>query len=372
MIGAGGVCLGWIHGGQVHAGFMDSVLGACWADPATSRLIGRYETFSAGAHLAAARNQVAAQFLARGRETWLWMLDTDIVFSPELLTRLAATADAKTRPLVSGLYLTTTAGGLPLVPMLYDRTPGGQPEFSPCRGWRPGAVIRVGGCGAGCLLVHRRVLEAVSRDEGGPAWFTEITADGRRFGEDLSFCLRAARAGFPVHADTGARAGHVKPVVLGLAGTGLGDCLPVRAGQVGDDGDNPVADGEVVAAPQPLRGTEADRPQRAPGHRLRGGHADQPGLIAARALDADVDGAVVEAQPAVAPQPRGLPAGACGAHERPVIGEHGEPQFHRAVRDLPGKFPPRRLPVHETEASRPGEALAGQNRSKLGAQDLRP
>ena len=52
-------------------------------------------------------------------------------------------------------------------------------------------------------------------------WFTEITGNGRRYGEDLSFCIRAAAAGFAVHADTGARAGHVKPAVLGLPGTGL-------------------------------------------------------------------------------------------------------------------------------------------------------
>lgn len=220
MIGPGGVCLGWIHGGTVRAEFMDSVLGLL-ADPGTAALIGRYETFSAGPVLSAARNQVAAQFLARGGEPWLWMLDTDIVFDPGLLTRLAATAGNLARPLVTGLYWTTTAGGLPLVPMIYDRDPGGTPEFTPCREWEPGEVFQAGGCGAGCLLVHRRVLEKISAAEGGPAWFTEITRDGRRFGEDLSFCIRAAAAGFTVHADTGARAGHVKTAVVGLPGTAL-------------------------------------------------------------------------------------------------------------------------------------------------------
>ncbi len=208
---------------------MDSVLGLL-ADPVTARMTGRYEAFSAGAHLAQARNQVAGQFLSEGPQTWLWMLDTDIVAGPGLLTRLAATADAKARPLVSGLYLTTAGGpaggGFPLVPMLYDRDPDpapGQPEFTPLaeKAWQSGEVIKAGGCGAGCLLIHRRVLEAIERmtaGEGGPScsWFTEITGNGRFYGEDLSFCIRAAKAGFAVHADTGARAGHVKPVTLGL------------------------------------------------------------------------------------------------------------------------------------------------------------
>ena len=205
---------------------MDSVLGALWATPAAARLVGRYETFTAGAHLAAARNQVAAQFLAEGSEPWLWMLDTDIVFGPDLLLRLAETADTSTRPLVSGLYFTTTAGGLPLVPMVYARHPGATPEFTPLQDWEPGAVIRADGCGAGCLLVHRRVLQTIGGD-----WFSEITRDGRVFGEDLSFCLRAAEAGFGVRADTGARAGHVKTTVVGLPGSSL-DGLPAQQAEL--------------------------------------------------------------------------------------------------------------------------------------------
>jgi GT2 family glycosyltransferase len=221
-IGARSLVLGWIHGGNVRAEFMDSVLGTIWADPATSRLISRYETFSAGAHLAAARNQIAAQFLAKGTEPWLWMLDTDIVFEPELLLRLAATADTQTRPLVTGLYFTTTTGGLPLVPMIYDHEPSGTPEFTPCQDWAPGTVVKVGGCGAGCLLIHRRVLKAI-----GGEWFSEVTGQGRLFGEDLSFCIRAIAAGFTIHADTGARAGHVKSAIVGLPGTAL-DGVPAR------------------------------------------------------------------------------------------------------------------------------------------------
>ena len=100
--------------------------------------------------------------------------------------------------------------------MIYDRDPGGSPEFTPCQDWEPGTVLKVGGCGAGCLLIHRRVLQAIGGD-----WFSEITRDGRVFGEDLSFCVRAAGAGFGVHADTGARAGHVKTTVVGMPGSSL-------------------------------------------------------------------------------------------------------------------------------------------------------
>jgi hypothetical protein len=216
----GPACLGWIHAGTVRAEFMDSVLGllAEDRDRAGRPLVTRYETASAGADLAAARNQVCARFLALGAEPWLWMVDTDIVFTPALLPRLLSTAHPHDRPLVTGLYWTTTAGGLPLVPMIYDHHPGATPAFTPCDGWEPEAVTTVGGCGAGCLLIHRRVLESVAAAEMGPEWFTEHDGDGRRYGEDLSFCLRAGWAGFTVTADTAARAGHVKPVIIGLDG----------------------------------------------------------------------------------------------------------------------------------------------------------
>jgi hypothetical protein len=34
-------------------------------------------------------------------------------------------------------------------------------------------------------------------------------------GEDLTFCMRAAAAGLPIHVHTGIQVGHVKTTVLG-------------------------------------------------------------------------------------------------------------------------------------------------------------
>jgi hypothetical protein len=122
--------------------------------------------------------------------------------------------------------------------MIYDRNPDARPQFTPAS-FVPGDVMDVAGCGAGCLLIHRRVLTSIATAENGPEWFTRVTGDdGRVFGEDLSFCLRATTAGFTLTADTGARAGHVKPVILGLPGTGLDPAtslLPLPAVPAGQD-----------------------------------------------------------------------------------------------------------------------------------------
>jgi GT2 family glycosyltransferase len=37
-------------------------------------------------------------------------------------------------------------------------------------------------------------------------------------GEDLTFCLRAAAAGYPIHVHTGVQVGHMKSTTLGKVG----------------------------------------------------------------------------------------------------------------------------------------------------------
>jgi hypothetical protein len=60
--------------------------------------------------------------------------------------------------------------------------------------------------------VHRSVIEKVaeSAEEHG-RWFDRLKgSDGSRLGEDISFCVRAASAGFPIHVHTGVVTNHLK------------------------------------------------------------------------------------------------------------------------------------------------------------------
>jgi len=52
--------------------------------------------------LVGARNEVVGYFLELDAE-WLWWVDADMGFGPETLSRLIATADKKTRPIVGAL-----------------------------------------------------------------------------------------------------------------------------------------------------------------------------------------------------------------------------------------------------------------------------
>jgi hypothetical protein len=72
------------------------------------------------------------------------------------------------------------------------------------------ALVEVSATGAACLLIHRTVLHRI-REKVGPHWFDPIThPKGTTFSEDLSFCVRVAAVGFPIHVDTRVRTTHDK------------------------------------------------------------------------------------------------------------------------------------------------------------------
>ena len=94
----------------------------------------------------------------------------------------------------------------------------GQMGFSVHWNYPPDALVRVGGTGAACLLMHRTALEKVAAQSGDVAapWFREtaVGAPLSLMGEDMTFCLRCAAAGIPVHVHTGVKAGHMKTTML--------------------------------------------------------------------------------------------------------------------------------------------------------------
>lgn len=153
-----------------------------------------------GDGLIAARNEGVRACLASGAD-WLWTLDTDIGFKPSTLPALLDVGE----PVVSGLYYTSIETG-------DDGT--GAPTWTsrPCVwddiGLEFGSysgVMKVGYVGAGCLLVHRSVLEKI-----GSAWWNLISGCG----EDISFCKRISGAGFEIHCDTEIHLTHRKAVYL--------------------------------------------------------------------------------------------------------------------------------------------------------------
>lgn len=170
-----------------------------------------------GPRISEARNLLVRRFLD-GDAAWLFMVDTDMVFAPDAIGRLMAAADPVDRPVVGALTWCPGLLGPEPDPTMFQRVDvRGQPGLIHDRHWTPGECVQVAATGAAALLIHRHALEAVEKDADDPAapWFCESRLGGLLIGEDLTFCLRCAAAGIPVHVHTGVRFGHMKSAMLG-------------------------------------------------------------------------------------------------------------------------------------------------------------
>ncbi len=207
-----------MHGGWIRAEFCASLLGICLEGSTPVDVVLALES---GPNISTARNKLCAEFLGRpGAPPWLFMCDTDMVLHPDTVGRLIAAADPVERPVVGGLCWSLDKGERHVT--MYELTQNdtsGELAFRRYAVWQENTVMRVSATGAACLLIHRDALVAVEKQSGDVAapWFRETAlrdAPLALMGEDLTFCLRCAAAGIPVHVCTGVKTGHMKTTML--------------------------------------------------------------------------------------------------------------------------------------------------------------
>jgi len=208
--------VGYVHGGTVRAEFLASMLALARKSGGT-----RIDVFLAapsGPNISEARNLIVRRFLEECRAPWLLMADTDMVFTPADVDKLAAAADPVARPLLGALCFSQDGQTGAAQPTMYElvQEDGGQVGFARYRRWPEDTCVPVAATGAAFLLMHRDALEATGKASGDRAapWFRESVIGAALVGEDLTFCLRAATAGIPVHVHTGVRVGHIKTTML--------------------------------------------------------------------------------------------------------------------------------------------------------------
>lgn len=153
-----------------------------------------------------ARNNIVKRFLELPDEVeYLLMLDDDIVVDPFTIERLtilkqdivSAVYYKKAHPFEPVAYLKSTQP----TPRPTDFNLFGETDvnYHPIDVPYDKGLLRVDAVGAGCLMVHRRVFEALDAP-----WFK---FEGS--GEDLYFCRKATDAGFKIALDTSLHLGHV-------------------------------------------------------------------------------------------------------------------------------------------------------------------
>lgn len=143
-----------------------------------------------------ARNQGAQLTLNHGCE-WMFFLDSDVIPPRDAIIRLIN----RRQPIISGLYARRSPPcGLPVMMR------GGQWITD----YTPGSIVEAEVVGAGCLLIHRTVLEKLAQKPLHPArpWFEwrvdmqHLLPPGEAMSEDYVFCLQARRMGYRILVDT--------------------------------------------------------------------------------------------------------------------------------------------------------------------------
>lgn len=194
-----------------------------------------------GAQITKTRNRIVNDFLALDGIDWLWMVDADMTFEPDILERLVSAAHPTERPIVGGLcFAYMRDNQRKFWPTLYAWIPGTE-RLRRLTQYPADTLVPVAATGAACLLVHRSVFEKLAERWPKPwPWFAEtpfyergedgepILATGDAYSEDITFCLRAQAAGFPIYVHTGIKLGHVKEFVADEAAF-IEECEVLRA-----------------------------------------------------------------------------------------------------------------------------------------------
>lgn len=175
--------------------------------------------------LVEARNKAIVSFLTEGRADWLFWIDTDMGFAPDTIDRLVESADPTERPIVGGLCFSqreTHADGMggwrcAATPTIYDYVQmGDQHGFAVNWDYEPDSMVECAGTGSACILIHRSVFVKIE-EQFGPAWYSRVQnkSMGQLVSEDLSFCMHAMAAGFPLFVNTAVKTTHQKLLWLG-------------------------------------------------------------------------------------------------------------------------------------------------------------
>jgi GT2 family glycosyltransferase len=178
---------------------------------------GEIEIFGGTGGLTAARNRGVQQFLTPDPPLdWLFWVDTDMGFAPHTVDALLSAADPLKRPIMGALCFAQKLpevdglGGYQSleVPTIYDWDTDAK-TFRARFDYERDAVMQCAGTGSACILIHRSVFERM--DAG--SWYSAVpNLSDEIFGEDLSFCLRAAALDIPVHVNAAVKTSHLKQV----------------------------------------------------------------------------------------------------------------------------------------------------------------
>lgn len=210
--------------GLVHHDWYESILHL--VANTSGRLRTRPVGIATGPLLSRARNELLNMFLQKDDE-YLLFTDTDIVFTyRDLYTLLDFMESHPEAGLAGAVYFAlgpenertvVALDELEGSPGVYEDVDIGRlAEELPDGSYDPRPPFPVSGLGLGFTLIRRNVVEDLANVKGGikRLWPFAEQGEDEGYGEDLTFCLRAAELGYKSYLVPAVKVGHIKEIVL--------------------------------------------------------------------------------------------------------------------------------------------------------------
>lgn len=173
---------------------MDSGFVQCLVD---MRHVGEVDTtILSGSLVYEARERLAA-LACDGEYDYVLWLDSDMMFPSTLMLDLLA----QDKDFIAGVC---AARRPPYMPCVYRKDGDGLKFYTE---WKD-RIFEIDGCGFGVVLMRTKLLKE-SFDK-----FHTCFQPMPKFGEDLSFCLRAKELGYSLFADPNIEIGHIGKTVI--------------------------------------------------------------------------------------------------------------------------------------------------------------
>ena len=206
------VAIGWCDNGTTDGSFTEGMMEIALAGKNTGFPI---ETFVRvqGNQIAKQRQTLLDFWYDKTKTDWLFWVDSDIVLTQYVWSKLCSAADAKKRPIVSGVYFIAKENddSLPiLLPCIFNDV-----DESTVMYHHPlpeNKIIKIDSAGMGLVIMHRSVVTKLKKEYGDKSFlFEENNLAGEDFvGEDIAFFRKCKKINIPVYADTAAVAKHIK------------------------------------------------------------------------------------------------------------------------------------------------------------------
>jgi len=164
----------------------------------------KYEVlYVSGADAAVARNVLASNF----KGDYIFFVDDDVLPPPNAITKLYS----HNKDVMSGLYF---AKQEPHFPQIFTKNKKSKIRYDSVYDIPENKLIEIDACGAGCMLIKRKVFDKLKQP-----YFQYIPRGEKtpRKGEDMFFCEKVKKAGFKIYADTSVICKHIGTKFIGPA-----------------------------------------------------------------------------------------------------------------------------------------------------------